>query len=128
MTTPVPENPHEQLERLFHEPARLAVMSHLCAADEGLVFTALRDACRLTDGNLNRHLKVLQDAGAVRIRKAFIDAKPVTTVLATAGGTARFGEYLVALSHVLDDARRALPTTRPATAHVPSAAARRLPA
>ena len=43
------------LERIFHEPNRLAIMSTLCAADEGLAFTDLRDACGLTDGNLNRH-------------------------------------------------------------------------
>lgn len=49
----------DPLERIFHEPNRLAVMSHLAAAAQGLTFPALRDACGLTDGNLNRHLKAL---------------------------------------------------------------------
>ena len=126
-TTRPPEPPHEALERLFHEPARLAEMSHLCAAPDGLPFTTLRDACRLTDGNLNRHLKALREAGVVSVRKAFVRERPVTTVLATARGAERFGEYLDALAAVLREARRALPAERPAPAAASLAAGRRVP-
>ena len=52
-------DPANALERLFHEPNRLAILSALCTARNGISFTDLRDACRLTDGNLNRHLKAL---------------------------------------------------------------------
>jgi DNA-binding transcriptional ArsR family regulator len=47
-------------------------MSALCAADGELTFSELKASCRLTDGNLNRHLKALDDGGAVRIEKAFV--------------------------------------------------------
>jgi DNA-binding transcriptional ArsR family regulator len=100
---------HESLERIFHEPSRLAIMSALCAERDGLSFTELREACRLTDGNLNRHLKVLEAHGAVRIAKRFVASKPRTTLHLTKAGLKRFQEYLDALALVLEKARRALP-------------------
>ena len=105
MTTP--SHDPAALERLFHEPSRLAILSALCAARNGLSFTELRDACHLTDGNLNRHLKALEEEGVIKIRKAFVDDKPRTTVALTRDGLARFSLYLDTLSAVLQDARRA---------------------
>ena len=103
----------EALEKIFHEPNRLAIMSALCAADDGLSFNELKEACRLTDGNLNRHLKVLEEARAVRIRKSFVASKPRTTVTLSKQGLDRFGEYLEALAKVLEKARSALPADEP---------------
>jgi len=72
-------------------------------------FGELKEACGLTDGNLNRHLKVLQDAGAIVVKKAFVNSKPRTTVVLSKTGLERFEEYLVALSEVLEAARSAVP-------------------
>jgi len=104
-----PENPYEALEKIFHEPNRLAIMSALCAADDGLSFRELKEQCELTDGNLNRHLKVLQEAKAVRVKKSFVDQKPRTTVWLSKSGLARFSEYLGALDDVLKKAKNAMP-------------------
>jgi len=101
--------PHEALEKIFHEPNRLAIMSALCATDAGLSFTELKDACKLTDGNLNRHLKTLKDYGAIRIEKKFVDLKPRTTVYLSASGLEQFSAYLDALAEVLNQATKALP-------------------
>jgi DNA-binding transcriptional ArsR family regulator len=121
--TPESDAAHEALERIFHEPSRLALMSALCATRDGLAFTELKNECRLTDGNLNRHLKTLEDAGVIRIEKKFVEAKPRTTVFITPLGLKRFDEYLGALSDVLDKARRALPATE--AAPIPIGALRR---
>lgn len=102
------DNVYEALEKIFHEPNRLAIMSAVCAADKGLTFNEVKEACNLTDGNLNRHLKVLEEAKAVRIEKKFVDAKPRTTILMTATGLDRFNEYLEALSEVLKKARASI--------------------
>lgn len=102
----------ETVERVFHEPNRLAVMSAVCASDRGATFNELKAACGLTDGNLNRHLKVLAEAGAVRIEKAFVDDKPRTTVHVTSLGLARFNDYLAALAKVLQKAKRSLAAQR----------------
>ena len=114
------EHPYDALDRIFHEPNRLAIVSTLAGAEEGLPFTELREACRLTDGNLNRHLKTLEEAGIVRIRKAFVDGKPRTTVHATRAGLDRFAEYLETLSAVLRHARGALKAEAGADAALPA--------
>ncbi|MFT5123150.1 MAG: DNA-binding HxlR family transcriptional regulator [Kiritimatiellia bacterium] len=101
-------NPYEQLHKLFHEPGRLAILSELIKVQEGMKFRELKDACNLTDGNLNRHLKTLDEAGAIRIRKRFVDAKPQTTVQLTAKGMEGFLQYLKVLQDVLIDAASSL--------------------
>jgi DNA-binding transcriptional ArsR family regulator len=103
------ENPYDALEKIFHEPNRLSIMSAICASDDGLTFNELKDACKLTDGNLNRHLKVLEEAGAIKIRKTFVENKPRTTINITKTGLDRFNEYLTALSEVLKQAKQSLP-------------------
>lgn len=109
MSPKIRENLFESLEKIFHEPNRLAIMSAVCAADKGLTFTELKDTCNLTDGNLNRHLKVLDDAGVIRIDKKFVNAKPRTTVLLSKKGLEKFSEYLAALGEALNQARRSIP-------------------
>jgi DNA-binding transcriptional ArsR family regulator len=106
------DNPFDALERIFHEPNRLAIMSALCATEHGLTFNALRDQCSLTDGNLNRHLKVLEEADAIRIEKAFVKNKPRTTVFLSKKGLKRFEEYLAALREVLSVAQQNLAEER----------------
>ena len=101
-------DPYEALQRLFHEPNRLAILSALCAVRGGLTFNELKEQCHLTDGNLNRHLKVLEDDGVVRIEKKFVGVKPRTTVHITRAGLDRFNEYLAALGDVLQKARKAV--------------------
>ena len=110
------ENVYNALEKIFHEPNRLAIMSTLCASEAALSFPELREACVLTDGNLNRHLKVLEEAGAVKISKAFVDDKPRTTINLSKKGLKRFNEYLIALSEVLETAKQAIPAEQKAVA------------
>jgi DNA-binding transcriptional ArsR family regulator len=102
---------YEALERIFHEPNRLAIMSNLCAADDGMNFTDLRNTCNMTDGNLNRHLKVLEESKAIKIDKQFVDNKPRTTIRLSSTGLTRFNEYLSALSDVLKQAQSTMPAT-----------------
>ncbi len=95
------ESPFLVLKGVFHEPNRLAILSELSAASNGMTFQELKDECRLTDGNLSRHLKALDDAKVVRIRKTFIKNRPQTTIFLTDRGRDRFMEYLQALEEVL---------------------------
>lgn len=118
--------PYDALERLFHEPKRLSILSALCAADHGLTFGELKETCALTDGNLNRHLKVLSESGVIRVRKRFVKEKPRTTVFLTRKGVDRFSQYLAALHDVLAQARSSLieekraPRAMPAGTRVPA--------
>ena len=56
---------YDGLDRVIHEKARLGVLTSLVAHPKGLAFADLKALCDLTDGNLSRHLKVLQDAGSL---------------------------------------------------------------
>ncbi len=96
--------PYEELEKIFHEPNRLAIVTEVSGHLSGVVFSELRDRCGLTDGNLSRHLAALEKAGVVRIEKSFVGAKPRTTVFLTEVGRESFLEYLAALSEVLKSA------------------------
>ena len=58
---------YEGLDRVIHERARLSVLTSLIAHPRGLRFGDIKEFCRLTDGNLSRHLQVLQDAKLVEI-------------------------------------------------------------
>ena len=51
---------YDGLDRVIHEKARLGVLTSLVAHPKGLVFGDLKHMCGLTDGNLSRHLQVLQ--------------------------------------------------------------------
>lgn len=102
------DNPYTALKQIFHEPSRLAIISALCGAVDGLTFNELKEHCELTDGNLSRHLKALEEASAVRIEKSFVGAKPRTTVFLTDQGRESFLEYLQALEGVLRKAAQSV--------------------
>jgi len=108
------------LERIFHEPSRMAILSALCAASEALTFTELKKLSGLTDGNLSRHLKALDEASVIRIRKTFVGVKPQTTVVLTDKGLKRFDEYLTALADVLKKAKQAVASERGKASWVPT--------
>lgn len=95
---------YDGLEKLFHEPKRMAIMSHLCHATKGASFANLKKACDLTDGNLNRHLHTLEEADAVRLVKTQVKSRPLTTVFLTEAGRNGFLNYLLALEKALVDA------------------------
>ena len=103
------ENPYAALEKLFHEPARLAITSSLCHSEEGCSFADLKKECNLTDGNLNRHLKVLQAADAVMVTKITEKgSRRQTRVYLTDQGREGFLAYLLVLEEVLQKAAEAM--------------------
>jgi DNA-binding MarR family transcriptional regulator len=104
--TPKNEAPfaYEGLERVIHEKARLGILASLATHGEGLAFSDLKQQCALTDGNLNRHLQVLQDAGLVDVRKEIANRRPQTVCRLTGEGRRRFVEYIGVLEQVVEDA------------------------
>ena len=104
---------YEGLERAIHEKARLGIMTSLITRPEGLSFNELKDLCDLTDGNLNRHLDVLVEAGLVNVRKEEGQGRARTMCLITSLGRTRFKEYLEELERVIADAATTPATNRP---------------
>lgn len=103
---------YDGLQRAIHEKARLGIMTSLVTHAAGLSFNDLKSLCGLTDGNLNRHLEVLREAGLVAIRKETAERRPQTFCRVTARGRTEFLAYLAELERVVADAAQAAQTAR----------------
>lgn len=102
---------YEGLDRVIHERARLSVLTSLMTHPKGLTFGDLKELCALTDGNLSRHLSVLEKAKMVQISKGQtakpVDRnRPLTVCRVTASGRKRYIEYLTTLEQVVRDAAK----------------------
>jgi DNA-binding MarR family transcriptional regulator len=84
-------------------------MTSLVSHVDGLSFNDLKDLCDLTDGNLNRHLEVLREAGLISIQKDQSAARRLTWCRLTARGREEFAAYLAELERVVADAAKTAP-------------------
>jgi DNA-binding MarR family transcriptional regulator len=101
---------YEGLDRVIHERARLSVLTSLVSNPRGLTFNDLKQLCALTDGNLSRHLRVLETAKLVEIVKGHDQNRPQTLCRITASGRKRYLEYLTTLEQVVRDAAKGAKT------------------
>ncbi len=104
---------YDGLDRVIHERARLGLLSSLIANPKGLRFSDLKQLCALTDGNLSRHLQVLQTARLVDISKGFEHNRPQTICRITAKGRKRYLDYVAVLEQVILDAASAVSLDQP---------------
>jgi DNA-binding MarR family transcriptional regulator len=95
---------YEGLDRVIHERARLSVLTSLIANPKGLIFNDLKQLCSLTDGNLSRHLRVLETDKMIEIVKGHDRNRPQTFCRITPEGRKRYLEYLSTLEQVVKDA------------------------
>jgi DNA-binding MarR family transcriptional regulator len=95
---------YEGLDRVIHERARLSVLTSLATNPKGLAFADLKQLCALTDGNLSRHLRVLERGKMVEIVKKQERNRPLTICRITSSGRKRYFEYLSTLEQVVRDA------------------------
>jgi DNA-binding MarR family transcriptional regulator len=98
---------YDGLDRVIHEKARLSVLTSLVGHPKGLVFGDLKQLCALTDGNLSRHLQVLEEAGLIDIEKGYDHNRPQTVCRITPHGRRRYLDYLAVLEQVVRDAASA---------------------
>ena len=80
------------LDRLIHEPSRLAILTVLSSTKD-VDFVFLTRTLKLTNGNLSSHLTKLEEAGLVTITKSFVGKKPHTSVGLTSTGRARIRSH-----------------------------------
>ena len=95
---------YEGLDRVIHERARLSILTSLVTNPKGLTFNDLKQMCALTDGNLSRHLSVLEKEKMVEILKGHDQNRPLTVCRMTPSGRKRYLEYLSTLEQVIRDA------------------------
>jgi DNA-binding MarR family transcriptional regulator len=93
-------HPTTALDDVIHQRVRLGILAVLAEAQHA-DFNYLRETLSLTDGNLSRHLQVLEDAGYVKLRKVFEGKRPRTWVTATKLGRDAFAREVAALSELV---------------------------
>lgn len=94
-------HPAMALDRVVHEPARLAILAVLSGAEE-VDFAFLLAATGLTKGNLSRQTSKLEEAGYIAIRKYFRGKIPATAYRITPTGRAALARYagqIAAIGH-----------------------------
>ncbi|MBN2004194.1 MAG: transcriptional regulator [Anaerolineae bacterium] len=89
------------LDRLIHEPARLAIMAVL-AGCESADFEFLRNATGLTKGNLSAHAIKLEQGGYLTVEKGFQGKTPYTRYRLSPAGRAALKEYREQLKQTLN--------------------------
>ena len=82
----------QNVDRVIHEPSRLAIMMQLYVV-ESADFQFLQHQINMTPGNLSSHLRKLEDAGYVEVTKEFVDRTPHTALRLTRKGREAFKEY-----------------------------------
>lgn len=98
----------DDIDRVFHEKARLGIMTTIVGSEDGMSFIELKELCQLTDGNLNRHLKVLVDTGILGVRKTGQGRNTNSHYRLLAKGRRAFERYLSALETILNTAKKTM--------------------
>ncbi len=93
-------HPTQKLDEVVHQKTRLgmlAILSDVQKAD----FNFLKETLTLSDGNLSRHLQVLEEAGLVKLDKVFEGKRPRTWVSLTKAGRSAFQAELISLQALM---------------------------
>ena len=91
-------------DKLLDHRVRLAV-GVLLSRYETLSFRRLKELTGETDGSLGAHLRRLEDAGYVAVKKEFQDRRPVSWYSLTGGGRSALAAHVTGLRDLLERAR-----------------------
>lgn len=83
---------YQNLDKIIHEPVRLAIMKILSMSEEA-DFMFLLTSLQLTKGNLATHIDKLEKAGYVKVKKQFIGKQSHTSYVITKNGQNEFEKY-----------------------------------
>lgn len=95
------DHPSLDLDDVVHQRVRLGILAVLNEAPKA-DFGELRSILKLTDGNLSRHLSVLEEAGYVTQDKVFEKKRPKTWVSISPAGRKALEDEVAALRALLD--------------------------
>lgn len=83
---------HNNIDRVIHEPVRLAILKILSSAKE-VDFKFLLTTLGLTKGNLATHINKLEETKLIAVKKEFRGKIPHTSYRITNTGRQQFQEY-----------------------------------
>jgi DNA-binding MarR family transcriptional regulator len=88
-----------RFDAVVHPPPRLQICGLLAAVDT-MEFAAVRDAVGVSDSVLSKHVRQLEDAGYVRVRKATVASRQRTSLALTDTGRAAFSAHVAELRRI----------------------------
>lgn len=88
-----------RFDAVIHAPGRLQICGILSAADEA-EFAMMRDTLEVSDSVLSKHLKALEEAGHIQLRKAAADGRQRTWASLTGPGRAAFSAHVAELQRL----------------------------
>ncbi|MHC4757074.1 MAG: winged helix-turn-helix domain-containing protein [Planctomycetota bacterium] len=83
---------HNNIDRVIHEPVRLAILKILSSVKE-VDFKFLLTTLGLTKGNLATHINKLEETKLIAVKKEFRGKIPHTSYRITNTGRQQFQEY-----------------------------------
>jgi len=92
-----------QLDPVIHAPARLQIAALLAAVSDA-EFGMIRDAVKVSDSVLSKHLAQMAEANYVKLRKAALDGRQRTWVSLTREGRRAFAGHMAALQELVQAA------------------------
>lgn len=84
---------------VIHAPGRLQICAILSSVDDA-EFALLRDAVKVSDSVLSKHLKQLEEAGYIRLSKAAQDGRQRTWASLTPAGRSAFAAHVAELNRL----------------------------
>lgn len=94
-------HPSNQIDDVVHQRTRLGILTVL-AESRRTDFRTLRELLELTDGNLARHIQVLEEAGYVKQKKESGDGRPRTWISITAAGRKALAREVASLRALIE--------------------------
>jgi DNA-binding MarR family transcriptional regulator len=99
-----------KFDEIVHAPNRLQICAMLAPVDT-VEFATARDALGVADSVLSKHVKVLQGAGYVAVRKAAVGSRVRTSLALTKAGRRAYEGHVAALRALVDPAPRTTPVS-----------------
>ncbi|HEX3783658.1 MAG TPA: transcriptional regulator [Pseudonocardiaceae bacterium] len=96
-------HPRHQLDERIHTPVRFSLMAALAATGEA-EFKALRETLEVSESLLSQHVRVLEGAGYVYVRKGFVGKRPRTWLSLTPEGERAFAAHCETLRAIVSAA------------------------
>jgi DNA-binding MarR family transcriptional regulator len=90
-----------RFDAVIHPSPRLQICGLLAAVDT-MEFAAVRDAVGVSDSVLSKHVKQLEEAGYVAVRKATIASRQRTSLSLTKSGRAAFSAHVAELRRIVE--------------------------
>ncbi|MGZ9099917.1 MAG: transcriptional regulator [Brevundimonas sp.] len=86
-------------DAVIHAPGRLQICGILSAVEQA-EFAMIRDSLGVSDSVVSKHLKQLEDAGYIRLRKQVSDGRQRTWAAFTPAGRRAFAAHVAELTRL----------------------------